>query len=156
MDVVVGLRPTLPMAGVSLILGNDLAGEKVMPELLVISDPMKVKEADNTETNKQVFPPCAFTWAKDRESKDCEEMMVNLADTFMSHLPGKNIEESDSHATPLCSLENDSGMNERDQLIRVQMDDQELARLAQKAVDEDEVEMNPNCCFKQSGVLMRK
>ena len=44
------------MAGVSLVQGNDLAGEKVMPELLVISDSMIAKEADNdTETNTQVF-----------------------------------------------------------------------------------------------------
>ena len=156
-DVVVGLRPTLPMAGVSLILGNDLAGEKVMPELLVISDPMKAKEADSsTEINVQVFPSCAVTRAKARELKDREGMMVNLADTFMSHLPCKNIEGSSSHAFPSCSMENDSGMNERDKLIRDQMNDQELIRLAQEAVDEDEVEMNPNCYFKQSGVLMRK
>ena len=47
-------------------------------------------------------------------------------------------------------------MNERDKLIRDQMNDQELTRLAQEAVDEDEVEMNPNCYFKQSGVPMRK
>ena len=156
-DVVVGLRPTLPMAGVSLILGNDLAGEKVMPELLVISDPMKAKEADSSiEINTQVFPSCAVTRAKARELKDREEMMVNLADTFMSHLPCKNIEGSSSHAVPSYSLENDSGMNERDKLIRDQMNDQELIRLAQEVVDEDEVEMNPNCYFKQSGVLMRK
>ena len=84
----------------------------------MISDPMKAKEADsNTETNAQVFPSCAVTRAKARELKDCEEMIVNLADTFMSHLPGKNIEGSSSHAVPSCSLENDCGMNERDKLI---------------------------------------
>ena len=77
-DVIVGLRPTLPMADVSLILGNDLAGKKVMPELLVISDPIKAKEADsNTETNAQIFLSCAVTRAKARELKDREEMMVN-------------------------------------------------------------------------------
>ena len=47
-------------------------------------------------------------------------------------------------------------MNEREKLIRDQMNDQELTRLAQEAVKEDEVGMNPNCYFKQSGVLMRK
>ena len=36
------------------------------------------------------------------------------------------------------------------------MNDRELTRLAQKVVKEDEAEMNPNCYFKQSGVLMRK
>ena len=88
-DVIVGLLPTLPMAGVSLILGNNLAGEKVMPELLVFSDPIIVKEADNDgETNANVFPSCAVTRAIARELKDHEEIMVNLAVTFMSHLPG--------------------------------------------------------------------
>ena len=130
------------MAGFSLILGNDLAGKKVMPELLVISDQMIAKEADNnTETSVQIFPSCAVTRAKARELKDHEEMMVNLVDTFMSHLPGKNIEESDSHATPLCSLENDSSMNERDKLIRDQINNQELTRLAQEAVDRVEDRM---------------
>ena len=53
---------------------------------------MKVNEADsNTETNAQVFPSCVVTRAKARELKDREEMMVNLADTFMSHLPGKDL-----------------------------------------------------------------
>ena len=88
-DVVVDLRPTLPMAGVSLILGNNLAGKTVMPELLVISDPMIVKEADNdSETNAHVFPSCAVMRAIARELKDHEEIMVNLADAFMFHLPG--------------------------------------------------------------------
>ena len=90
---------------------------------------------------------------KAKELKDHEEIMVNLADTSMSHLPGKNIEESNSHATPSCSLENDSRMNEK---IRDQMNDRELTRLAQEAVYEDEFEMNPSFYFKQSGVLMRK
>ena len=65
-----GLCPTLPMAGVSLILGNDLAGEKVMPELLVISHPMIVKEADNdSETNAHVFPSCAVTSGRTHASQ---------------------------------------------------------------------------------------
>ena len=34
--VVVGIHPTLPILGVSLILGNDLAGEKVVPDLQVM------------------------------------------------------------------------------------------------------------------------
>ena len=42
--------------------------------------------------------------------------MVNLADIFFSHLPGKSIEEFNSHVTPSCSLENDSGMNEKDEI----------------------------------------
>ena len=29
-NIVIGMRPSLPLEGISLILGNDLAGEKVM------------------------------------------------------------------------------------------------------------------------------
>ena len=29
-NIVIGMRPSLPVEGISLILGNDLAGEKVM------------------------------------------------------------------------------------------------------------------------------
>ena len=36
------------------------------------------------------------------------------------------------------------------------MNERELTRLAQEAVDKDEVKMNPSCYFKQSDVLMRK
>ena len=150
-----GLRPTLPIEGVSLILGNDLAGEKVIPELQVISNPTVTKEVDgDAEIVSQVFPSCAVTRAKAREMKDHEESLVNLADTFMSHLSVENIEES--YPIPSESLEADSGMSEREKLIKEQMKDQELAKLAQEAVDDDELAMNPKCYFKQSGVLMRK
>ena len=36
-SVVVGKRPTLPIKGVSLLLGNDLAGEKMVDDPKVIS-----------------------------------------------------------------------------------------------------------------------
>ena len=35
----VRLRPTLPVEGISLIIGNDLAGSKVMPDLQVMKNP---------------------------------------------------------------------------------------------------------------------
>jgi len=37
--ITVGIRPTLPVQGISPILGNDLAGSKVMPDLQVVNDP---------------------------------------------------------------------------------------------------------------------
>ena len=76
-----------------------MAGEKVIPELQVISNPTVMKEVDcDVETISQVFPSCVVTRVKAREMKDHEESSVNLADTFMSHLPGKNVEESNSYS----------------------------------------------------------
>ena len=37
--VIVGVRPELPVKGVSMLLGNDLAGGKVIPEPIVTREP---------------------------------------------------------------------------------------------------------------------
>ena len=47
-------------------------------------------------------------------------------------------------------------VSERDKLIEEQTKDPEVARLAQEAVDNDELELTPEGYFKQSDVLMRK
>ena len=64
--VTVGIRPTLPVKGISLILGNDLAGSKVIPDLQVVNDPdpqQVVSESD------RVFPECAVTRAAARRAR---------------------------------------------------------------------------------------
>ena len=62
-----------------------------------------------------------------------------------------------SHLTPPKDQETDPVISERDKLIEEQMNDPEVARLAQEAVDgDDELGVTPECFFKQSGVLMRK
>ena len=38
-NIVIGMRPSLPVEGISLILGNDLAGEKVMVDPRVVEKP---------------------------------------------------------------------------------------------------------------------
>jgi len=47
--VMVGIRPTLPVGGISLILGNDLVGSKVMPTVAaaVLSDKGKTPSTNN-------------------------------------------------------------------------------------------------------------
>ena len=39
-NIVIGMRPSLPVEGISLILGNDLAGKKVMVDPRVVEKPM--------------------------------------------------------------------------------------------------------------------
>ena len=38
-NIVIGMRPSLPAEGIPLILGNDLAGEKVMVDPRVVEKP---------------------------------------------------------------------------------------------------------------------
>ena len=62
--VVVGVRPTLPIQGVSLIPGNDLAGGKVIPDVQVVNEQESMKEgAELDDKMSDVFPACAITRA---------------------------------------------------------------------------------------------
>ena len=45
--VLVGVKPELPVKGVSMLLGNDLAGGKVLPQPIDTRDPCT--EADNDD-----------------------------------------------------------------------------------------------------------
>ena len=57
-DVTVGIRPTLPVKGVSFLLGNDLAGEKVVASQNFSTNPSNV---DNTEQlQKEISNSCPF------------------------------------------------------------------------------------------------
>ena len=52
-NIVIGMRPSLPVEGTSLILGNDLAGEKVMVDPRVV---MKPRDDEKTEKLMKKFP----------------------------------------------------------------------------------------------------
>ena len=57
--VTVGTRFTLPIKEISLILGNDLAGSKVMADLQLVSDPTAAMGVNAVESS--IFPACAVT-----------------------------------------------------------------------------------------------
>lgn len=150
----------LPMEGVLLILGNDLAGERVIPDLQVVTKQEVRKEVEgNVEATSHIFPACVVTraMAKEMNKTESEDLIVNLADTCMAHCEGENVTESVSYLTPLTDQETDHVISERVKLIEEQMNDPEVARLAQEAVDgDDELGVTLECFFKQSGVFMRK
>ena len=52
-NIVIGMRPSLPVEGISLILGNDLAGEKVMVDPRVVE---KHRDDEKTEKLAEKFP----------------------------------------------------------------------------------------------------
>ena len=61
-SVVFGLRHSLPVPGVSLILGNDIAGGKVEANPCV-SDTPSHDVSDPVEAVTELFPSCAVTHA---------------------------------------------------------------------------------------------
>ena len=49
----------VPVKGVSLLLGNDLAGGKVVPDPIICEKPSLIGEGE--EENKELFHTCAIT-----------------------------------------------------------------------------------------------
>ena len=68
----------------------------------------------------------------------------------------EDVIECISHLKSSEDQETGRVVSERDKLIEEQMKDPEVARLAQEAADNDELEVAGEGSFKQSGVLMRK
>ncbi|KAJ8048081.1 hypothetical protein HOLleu_00253 [Holothuria leucospilota] len=63
-SVIVGVRPTLPVKGVSLLLGNDLAGGKVVANAILTDKPCDYNNTEQLEKEfPNLFPACAVTRA---------------------------------------------------------------------------------------------
>ena len=54
-NIVVGMRPSFPVEGISLILRNDLAGQKVIVDPRVVEKP---RDDEKTERLVEKFPVC--------------------------------------------------------------------------------------------------
>ena len=90
--VVVGVRPELPIKGVSMLLRNDLADGKVLPEPIVSNS--LCTEVVNEE-DKDIFPACAVTTSMTRKAL-CEVSddgkggdgvpSLGLEDSFMTRV----------------------------------------------------------------------
>jgi hypothetical protein len=70
-------RPTIPVKGISLLLGNDLAGDKVIINPIVSDEP---SEEENKLENTNVFPACFVTRAM-RKKFEKEESLFHDGST---------------------------------------------------------------------------
>ena len=76
--VAVGIRQTLPCKGVHLLLGNDLAGDKVVVNPLVIGTPCMDQSPDAIEQElPDLYPSCAVTKAMAKK-----DMLTEKLDRF--------------------------------------------------------------------------
>ncbi|KAL7868836.1 hypothetical protein SRHO_G00102200 [Serrasalmus rhombeus] len=101
-DVVVGVRQSLPVPGVSFILGNDLAGGKVwgntevVPPPIVVSVPKYSNKADQCfQKHPHVFSACAVTRAMAKHG-DLSVNSLSLEDTFLATPEGVDCSPSRS------------------------------------------------------------
>ena len=93
--VMVGVRHLLPIKGIDLILGNDLAGEKVTAIPYMLNSQGEVQ---NCTDEVVVYPACAVTRTMTKRTQGesqpvekvsttnrDEEEQLELADTFIAH-----------------------------------------------------------------------
>ena len=97
--VAVGIRQTLPFKGVHLLLGNDLAGDKVVVNPLVNDTPCMDQSPDPIEQElPDLYPSCAVTRAMAKKAMLTENQSdVDLTDSFISQSFKNEITKSLSH-----------------------------------------------------------
>ena len=90
------MTPSLPQEGISLILGNDLAGEKVMVDPRVVEKPRDDEKTEKTERLAEkfpgIFPPSVVTRsmkAKKEAMKEQGNEEIGLSGTFLENIDGK-------------------------------------------------------------------
>lgn len=152
----IAVRSQLPVAGIDLLLGNDLAGGKVFPSPEVIENPItNVCISDPAGSDSlPLFPVCAVTRAEARKVGD----LVDLSDSFMSSSdPTSSLLECEEKAPVSTELQPDvetlTRSVDRKRLIKDQKTDATLSSCFSRV-------NNPTCDKSVSylldeGVLMR-
>ncbi|XP_041484226.1 uncharacterized protein LOC121430866 [Lytechinus variegatus] len=152
--VSIGVVSSLPMEGVHMLMGNDLAGERVRGSPIVSDDPVSGAETEQLQDDfPGIFPACAVTRSQLRRSKrdDAESVELSdnsevlLAETFFQDLE-RRADETESNGERYC----------RSSLIKAQNGDPSLQRLFAVAISEEEAQDSPQCFYIKSEVLMRK
>ena len=92
-NIKIGMRPSLPVEGISLILGNDLAGEKVMVDPRVVEKPRDDEKTERlAEKYPGIFPASVVTCsmkAKKEAIKEQGKEEIGLSGTFLENIDGK-------------------------------------------------------------------
>ena len=162
----VGMRPSLPVRGVTLLLGNDIAGGRVMPVLEVLEHPEVLQPNVLAQKFPEVFSVCAVTRA---QARSLGEVVVLSETMFVTEL-------SDTPAFPLVSTQPTDEMSDqvklqqdkltsettsklpmtRSNLIMAQKEDASLARCFASALAPEMVRNKEVSYFVDNDVLMRR
>ncbi len=141
----VGVRSSLHVKGVTFILGNDLAGSKVLPV-------------------PEVFSTCAVTRAQSAKAMK----QVDLADSVVGHVlaEDENIFETKRNDTRGSNVKSSAGLLEsfhsldlpisRFQIIAAQKDDSSLTKCFSAVISSEAAKKRDTAYFMDDGLLMRR
>ena len=174
-NIVIGMRPSLPVEGISLILGNDLAGEKVMVDPRVVEKPRDDEKTERlAEKFPGIFPASVVTRsmkAKKEALKEQGKEEIGLSGTFLENIDGK-FEERNKEKADKALMRNESrnvkenipekqeseskSVISRQNLIEEQSNDKELLDLFKIALTPVEAEKVSVGYLIRENILMRK
>ena len=169
--VVIGITPSLPFKGVHLLLGNDLAGDKVVVNPLV-TDTLNIGQTDDPIEQEipDLYPSCAVTRAMAKKAiLKNSNSDIDLTDTFIGQYFNDEIKKSldpslsdtqtdlsmSCHSPPK-SIDQGHDTLSKSQVIQEQQTDPEISKLIFRALPEDEISQVPMCYYIKNGILMRK
>ncbi|XP_076036846.1 uncharacterized protein LOC143022507 [Oratosquilla oratoria] len=138
----VGVVDKLPVEGVSLLIGNDLAGGTMLPNVIVSSCPSAENNTSQLEADiPGIFPACAVTRSMSRRVE--AEISEHNEDAHVGVI------------TPQPS-ENTEDVPTQPDLADLNLEDPELASCFRRAISEEEAKSESNCYYLSSDILMRK
>ena len=172
---VIGMRLSLAVEGISLILGNDLAGEKVMVDPRVVEKPRDDEKTERlAEKFPGIFPASVVTCsmkAKKEAIKEQGKEEIGLSATFLENIDGK-FEERNKEKADKALMRNQSrnvkenipekqegesrSVISRQNLIEEQSNDKELFDLFKIALTPVEAEKVNVGYLVKDNILMRK
>ena len=173
--IVIGMRPSLPVEGISLMLGNDLAGEKVMVDPRVVEKPRDDKKTERVaEKFPGIFPASVVKRSMNSKKEAIKEQgkeEIGLSGTFLENIDGK-FEERNKEKADKALMRNESrnvkenipekqeseskSVISRQNLIEEQSNDKELLDLFKIALTPVEAEKVSVGYFIKDNILMRK
>ncbi|XP_071959886.1 uncharacterized protein [Antedon mediterranea] len=165
-DFVVGVVPSLPVWGVTLLLGNDLAGDRVTVEPVVCKSPVEDENTVCLEKElSHVFPSCAVTRSMANKTID-EDESIDLCDSFYGEItdrvsqeavcsgPKSHTAQAEQQHPKVCDF-GPTVLN-WSRLVEEQSNDPDLVSFGQQALSVEEMSIVPVCYYIKDGILMRK
>ncbi|XP_076047320.1 uncharacterized protein LOC143028843 [Oratosquilla oratoria] len=167
--VLVGVGETLPVEGVSFLLGNDIAGKLIVPDPVVSTTPMEWDPAEGLESQARMKTSV--------ETADMDISSLFKVDSSTGpavkpdELADRDVDLPSPGVLP-CSLtsvkvnEAQSNVSERvdlsvlpmtrSNLISAQKADRSLIPLFARAIEEKDISNEAKCYYTRDDVLMRK
>ena len=150
----VGVQDYLPVTDVNFLMGNDIAGGKVIPDPIITPFPSTNNNTKELEDEyPHLFPSCVVTRGMSTQNDNaspCSNESDDNADLDLTNLFPEN-DQSQESPEEISNLPIDV-----DTLKEAQVQDPELASFFDRSVEDSELYKFPICFYLKNGILMRK